>query len=50
VFDFLFSNPLLGTIAIIIVAVIVVLSRFSERILFGPVERVIARRWGTATP
>ena len=33
-----------------IVAVIVVLSRASERLLFGPVERVIARRWGTATP
>ena len=33
-----------------IVAVIVVLSRVSERVLFGPVERVIARRWGTATP
>ena len=33
-----------------IVAVIVVLSRVSERILFGPLERVIARRWGTAMP
>ena len=33
-----------------IVAVIVVLSRASERLLFGPLERVIARRWGTATP
>jgi NitT/TauT family transport system permease protein len=33
-----------------IVAVIVVLSRASERVLFGPVERAIARRWGTATP
>ena len=33
-----------------IVAVIVVLSRASERALFGPLERVIARRWGTATP
>jgi NitT/TauT family transport system permease protein len=33
-----------------IVAVIVVLSRASERVLFGPLERVIARRWGTATP
>jgi NitT/TauT family transport system permease protein len=31
-----------------IVAVIVVLSRASERVLFAPVERVIARRWGTA--
>jgi NitT/TauT family transport system permease protein len=31
-----------------IVAVIVVLSRASERILFAPVERLIARRWGTA--
>jgi NitT/TauT family transport system permease protein len=33
-----------------IVAVIVVLSRVSERVLFGPLERAIARRWGTATP
>lgn len=33
-----------------IVAVIVILSRLSERVLFGPVERGIARRWGTATP
>jgi NitT/TauT family transport system permease protein len=33
-----------------IVAVIIVLSRASERVLFGPLERVIARRWGTATP
>ena len=33
-----------------IVAVIVVLSRVSERALFGPLERAIARRWGTATP
>ena len=33
-----------------VVAVIVVLSRASERILFGPIERSIARRWGTATP
>lgn len=32
-----------------IVAVIVVLSRASERVLFAPVERAIARRWGTAT-
>lgn len=31
-----------------VVAVIVVLSRASERVLFAPVERVIARRWGTA--
>ena len=31
-----------------IVAVIVVLSRVSERALFGPLERMIARRWGTA--
>ncbi len=31
-----------------VVAVIVVLSRTSERILFARVERVIARRWGTA--
>ena len=33
-----------------IVAVIVVLSRASERVLFAPLERAIARRWGTATP
>ena len=33
-----------------IVAVIVVLSRTSERILFAPLERLIARRWGTAMP
>lgn len=33
-----------------VVAVIVVLSRASERVLFGPLERVVARRWGTATP
>lgn len=32
-----------------IVAVIVVLSRVSERVLFGPLERAIARRWGTAS-
>lgn len=31
-----------------VVAVIVVVSRASERVLFSPVERVIARRWGTA--
>jgi len=31
-----------------IVAVIVLLSRASERVLFGPLERVVARRWGTA--
>ncbi len=31
-----------------IVAVIVVLSRASERALFGPLERMIGRRWGTA--
>lgn len=30
-----------------VVAVIVLLSRASERVLFAPVERVIARRWGT---
>jgi NitT/TauT family transport system permease protein len=33
-----------------IVAVIVVLSRVSERVLFGPLDRAIARRWGTASP
>ena len=33
-----------------IVAVIVVLSRTSDRVLFVPLERAIARRWGTATP
>jgi len=32
-----------------VVAVIIALSRASERVLFAPVERVIARRWGTAT-
>ena len=31
-----------------VVAVIVLLSRASDRLLFGPVERVVARRWGTA--
>jgi hypothetical protein len=25
----------------------VILSRASERVLFGPVERLVARRWGT---
>lgn len=30
-----------------VVVVIVLVSRVSERVLFGPVERVIARRWGT---
>ncbi|MFO0741995.1 MAG: ABC transporter permease subunit [Labilithrix sp.] len=30
-----------------VVVVIVVLSRASERLLFGPVERLVARRWGT---
>jgi len=33
-----------------VVVVIVVLSRASERVLFGPLERAIARRWGTVTP
>lgn len=33
-----------------IVAVIVILSRASERVLFGPLERAVARRWGTASP
>lgn len=32
-----------------VVAVIVVSSRASERLLFGPLERVVARRWGTAS-
>lgn len=32
-----------------VVVVIIALSRASERILFGPVERLVARRWGTAT-
>jgi len=36
--------------AALVVAGIVVLSRASERVLFGPLERVIARGWGTATP
>lgn len=31
-----------------VVGVIVALSRASERVLFAPVEREIARRWGTA--
>jgi NitT/TauT family transport system permease protein len=31
-----------------VVVVIVVLSRASERLLFGPIERLVARRWGTA--
>lgn len=30
-----------------VVVVIVLLSRASERVLFGPVERLVARRWGT---
>lgn len=30
-----------------VVVVIVALSRASERVLFGPVERLVARRWGT---
>jgi len=33
-----------------VVVVIVALSRGSERVLFGPVERMIARRWGTVAP
>jgi len=33
-----------------VVVVIVVVSRVSERALFGPVERLVARRWGTAAP
>lgn len=32
-----------------VVVVIVILSRFSERLLFGPVERLVSRRWGTAS-
>jgi NitT/TauT family transport system permease protein len=32
-----------------VVFVIVVGSRASERILFAPIERVVARRWGTAS-
>jgi NitT/TauT family transport system permease protein len=32
-----------------VVVVIIALSRASERILFGPVERLVARRWGTVT-
>jgi NitT/TauT family transport system permease protein len=31
-----------------VVAVIVLLSRASERLLFAPLERAVARRWGTA--
>ena len=30
-----------------VVVVIIALSRASERVLFGPVERLVARRWGT---
>jgi len=30
-----------------VVVVIVLASRASERVLFGPLERVVARRWGT---
>ncbi len=30
-----------------VVVVIVALSRASERLLFGPMERLVARRWGT---
>lgn len=33
-----------------VVVVIVALSRASERVLFGPVERIVARRWGTLAP
>lgn len=33
-----------------VVAVIILLSRASERLVFGPLERVVARRWGTASP
>jgi NitT/TauT family transport system permease protein len=31
-----------------VVVVIVIVSRVTERVLFGPVDRLIARRWGTA--
>lgn len=31
-----------------VVAVIVASSRLSERLLFGPIERLVERRWGTA--
>lgn len=31
-----------------VVAVIVASSRASERLLFGPIERLVERRWGTA--
>ncbi len=33
-----------------VVAVIIALSLASERVLFVPLERAVARRWGTATP
>jgi NitT/TauT family transport system permease protein len=33
-----------------VVVVIVVLSRASERVLFGPIDRLVARRWGTVSP
>lgn len=33
-----------------VVVVIVALSRTSERVLFGPMERLVASRWGTVAP
>lgn len=33
-----------------VVVVIVLVSRVSESLLFGPIDRLIARRWGTRTP
>jgi NitT/TauT family transport system permease protein len=33
-----------------VVVVIVALSRVSERALFGPIENLVARRWGTVSP
>jgi NitT/TauT family transport system permease protein len=33
-----------------VVVVIIALSRASERVLFGPFERIVARRWGTVAP
>jgi NitT/TauT family transport system permease protein len=42
----------LGDTALVvaIVLVLVVLGRASERVLFVPVDKLVARRWGTVTP
>ncbi len=39
-----------SALALGVVVVIVVLSLLTERLVFGRVERLVARRWGTATP